>query len=182
MATTAIPAGKPFLQPSGCPYLPVLKFLAASEAGLPVNNHPFSALELSLATSLWYSLFQQVWEWRDSVKIFWSVHSTAGKLGRRKKDRVYTLASKEIPDIFQRPIFAGIKALVKAETKQLLFPRKQIALVPWSFCFIKASFYKVPLFPCHKVDSKVPLGILPWTTQDFGVHPEWPAWDHPASL
>jgi len=59
MATTAIPAGKPFLQPSGCPYLPVLKSLIAFEAGFPVNKHPFPALELSLATSLWCSLFQR---------------------------------------------------------------------------------------------------------------------------
>lgn len=87
---TSLPAVKLLFLVFGFPYLSVLKPLDACEAGFLVDKHPFPALELSLATSLRCHLFQRgVWKTRDSFKIFWSIHSTAGKLGRgtEKKGR-----------------------------------------------------------------------------------------------
>lgn len=144
MTTTAIslPAVKLLSLVFGFHYLSVLKPLDAHEAGFLVHKHPFPALDLSLATSLWCCcLPRRVWKMRDCFKIFRSIHSTAGKLGeaqRRKEDRVDTLPWKQIRETYKRPILVGIKALVKAETKQLLFPKKCVVFVPWTFCFVKA--------------------------------------------
>lgn len=85
MTTPAIslPAVKLLFLAFGFLYLSVLEPLDAREAGFLVDNHPFPALEFSLATSLGCRRFQRgVWKRRDSFKIFWSIHSTAGKLGR----------------------------------------------------------------------------------------------------
>lgn len=88
---------------------------------------------------------------RDSFKVLGPVHSAAGKLGRgreRKEGRADSVPRKPIREIHPRPVLGEIKAIVKAETKQLLSPKKGVVLVPWSFFFIKASLH-VPTSRCR---------------------------------
>lgn len=80
---------------------------------------------------------------RDRFKVLGSVHSAAGELGRGRERKEDSVPQKPI-----REIHPGIKAAVKAETKQLLLPKKGAVLAPWSFCFIKASVH-VPTPRCR---------------------------------
>lgn len=186
MTTTAIslPAVKLLFLVFGFPYLSVLKPLDAREAGFLVHKHPFPALDLSLATSLWCCcLPRRVWKMRDCFKIFGSIHSTAGKLGRgtEKKRQSWHFALKADKRNLPKTYSCRDQSFSQSRDKTTVVS-KEVGFFYTLELVSSKPFYKAPVFPCHTLYTKVPLGILPQTTQGFGAHPGGLAWDHPASL
>lgn len=129
----------------GTPYLSVLKSLDACEAGFLVNKHPFPALEFSLATSLWCCLFKRgVWKMGDSFKIFWSIHSTAGKLerGMEKKEDSLCFALKRDTGILPKTCFCRDQNFSQSRDKTIAVSKEVGCACTAELLFHQSLFMK----------------------------------------
>lgn len=146
MTTTAIslPAVKLLFLVFGFPYLSVLKPLDAREAGFLVHKHPFPALDFSLATSLWCCCFpRRVWKMRDCFKIFRSIHSTAGKLGRgtEKKRQSWHFALKADKRNLPKTYSCRDQSFSQSRDKTTVVSKEMGFFIPWSL-FHQSLFIK----------------------------------------